>query len=106
MKSCSTCNRATINTHKNLHCNLLGRPVPLAGRCSAHDSAVKDLTKACCVCGLILHDAGAGAEVTHGFCEDCREWNKQFNRRKFQGDATATREEFDREVEARRKARF
>jgi hypothetical protein len=64
------------------------------------------LTKACCVCGMILHNAGEGADVTHGFCHDCRKWNRDFNRRQISGDETATREEFDREVEARRKARF
>lgn len=36
MQTCANCERATINSRGNLHCNLLNRTVPLPGKCSAH----------------------------------------------------------------------
>lgn len=69
--TCATCARARINTHNNLHCTVLGRPVPLSSTCSAHSDRSRTMQIICAWCGLHLGGPTDG-ETTHGMCESCR----------------------------------
>jgi hypothetical protein len=75
--TCSTCERARINSGGNLHCGLIERPVPLTGSCSAHPKRRPAMKTVCAWCRAkgvvtILHGSADDPETSDGICPSCK----------------------------------